>query len=316
MARRTLAPCKARIPGRERFDVAFVLTKEILPEMAGTVEPERRATAIVPTRNRPDSLRRCLDALDRQEDVPDLDVVVVDDGSVDGAAAADAVTRSRRARLVRLDEPHGPAAARNRGAGETTARFLLFTDDDCEAAPRWAAEMTAALEKGAAVVAGLTTNGSPGDRIASASETILAYVQHRARTETSTAFAATNNLACAAHVLAQVPFDEGYRYGEDRDWCARVRAEGYAVRVVPEARVAHRQKLGLSSFLRQQFGYGRGAYLFRHRHCRIGRFERPSFYMGLLRGGFSNGILAGVLVGIAQAATAAGFVWEAISRRR
>lgn len=284
--------------------------------MAETVEREPRATVIVPTRNRPASLARCLDALDRQEGIPDLDVVVVDDGSIDAAGPAEAVGRSPRARLVRLDQPRGPAAARNRGARETGAGVLLFTDDDCEPAPRWAAELTAAVEAGAPVVAGLTTNGSPGDRLASASETILAYVQDRARTDTSTAFAATNNLGCAAHVLAQLPFDEAYRYGEDRDWCARVRAEGYAVRVVPTARVAHRQNLGLSSFLRQQFGYGRGAYLFRRRHSRIGRFERPSFYAGLLQRGFSNGAAGGALVGVAQAATAAGFVWEALSRRR
>jgi GT2 family glycosyltransferase len=284
--------------------------------MAGTVEPQPRATVIVPTRDRPASLARCLDALDRQEGIPDLDVVVVDDGSLDAAGPADAVGRSRRARLVRLDRPQGPAAARNRGTRETTAGVLLFTDDDCEADPRWAAELTAAIEGGAAAVAGVTTNGNVDDRVASASETILAYVQDRARTDTWTVFAASNNLGCAAQVHAQIPFDEAYRYGEDRDWCARLRAEGYTLHVVPAARVAHRQELVLSSFLRQQFGYGRGAYLFRRRHSGMGRFERPSFYTGLLQRGFSNGAVGGMLVGIAQAATAVGFAWEALARRR
>lgn len=284
--------------------------------MAETVEPQPRATVVVPTRNRPASLARCLDALDAQEGLADLDVVVVDDGSIDAPANAEAVARSQRARLLRLDKPHGPAAARNRGARETRAAVLLFTDDDCEPEPRWAAELTAALEGGAKVVAGLTTNGSPDDRVASASETILAYVQDRARSETSTLFAATNNLGCAAPVLAEVSFEESYRYGEDRDWCARVRARGYTVHVVAAARVAHRQELELSSFLRQQFGYGRGAFLFRRRHSGIGRFEPPAFYAGLLRRGFSQGAVSGVLVGVAQAATAAGFVWEALTRRR
>jgi len=194
--------------------------------MAETVEPQPPATVIVPTRNRPASLARCLDALDRQDGPTGLDVVVVDDGSVDAAATAEAVRRSRRARLVRSDAPQGPAAARNRGAQETSAPVLLFTDDDCEPDPHWAAELTAAVTAGAEVVAGRTSNGNPDDPMASAAETILAYVQDCARTDTSTRFAATNNLGCSATVLARLPFDEGYRYGEDRDWCARARAVG------------------------------------------------------------------------------------------
>jgi GT2 family glycosyltransferase len=276
-----------------------------------------RIAAIVPTRNRPDSLARCLDALDRQVDVPELDVVVVDDGTLDARAVAGAVARFARARLVRNDRPRGPAAARNRGAGETGADVLLFTDDDCEPAPDWAARLAAAIDAGAQVVAGATVNGSPHDPLASASETILSYVQAQARRKGSTTvFAATNNLGAAAHVLRDVAFDEGYRYGEDRDWCARVLAAGYSLQLVLGALVVHRQNLRLSTFLRQQFGYGRGAYRFRRRHQAFGRFEQPSFYTGLLGRGFEQGVVPGVLVGVAQAATAAGFFREALCQRQ
>jgi glycosyltransferase involved in cell wall biosynthesis len=283
--------------------------------MTEAVEEKARTAVIVPTRDRPQSLARCLDALDRQTGLSELDVIVVDDGSADAAAVADAVSKTQRGRLLRHDGTHTPSAARNRGAKETAAPMVLFTDDDCEPAPDWAARMTAALDAGAAVVAGMTTNGSPGDPIASASETILAYVQDRARSDGSTTFAATYNLGCRRRVIAEFPFDEAYRHGEDRDWCARVRAAGYVVQVEPAALVAHRQQLGLASFLVQQFGYGRGAYLYRRRHCGLGKLEAPSFYAGLLERGFSHGVTAGVLVGVAQAATAAGFAREALSRR-
>jgi GT2 family glycosyltransferase len=285
--------------------------------MAETGEARTRAAVIVPTRDRPRSLAGCLDALDRQAGPDRLEVVVVDDGSLDAAAVAAAVQRSRRARLVRRERAEGPAAARNHGARETDAPVLLFTDDDCEPAPDWAEKLTAAVERGAHVVAGRTSNGRPDDRLATASETILAYVQDRARDgDSTTLFAATNNLACAAPVLAEIPFDEDYRYGEDRDWCARIRAAGYALCIEPSALVEHRQDLGVSSFLRQQFGYGRGAYRYRRGHATLGRFEAPTFYAGLLRSGFAHGVTTGVLVGIAQAATAAGFAREAIAKRR
>jgi GT2 family glycosyltransferase len=284
--------------------------------MTATVEQKARASVIVPTRDRPESLARCLVALDRQEGVPELEIVVVDDGSLDAPAVARAVAGSKRARLVRCEQPRGPAAARNRGIGETNAAVLLFTDDDCEPAPDWAARLTDAIESGAGAVAGVTVNGSPHDPLASASETILAYVQARARGNGSTTlFAASNNVGSAARVLQEVRFDEGYRYGEDRDWCARVRSAGYSLTVDPGAIVVHRQSLRLSSFLRQQFGYGRGAYRFRRRHSSFGRFEAPSFYTGLLGRGFEQGVVSGVLVGVAQAATAVGFVCEALARR-
>jgi GT2 family glycosyltransferase len=284
--------------------------------MAAGVEQKARVAVIVPTRNRPGSLARCLEALDRQQGVAELTVVVVDDGSLDAAAVAAAAERSSRARLLRSPHPGGPAAARNRGMHAVGADILLFTDDDCEPAPDWAARLTAAIESGADVVAGITVNGRPDEPLASASETILSYVQDRAREDGArTRFAATNNIGCSAHVVKDVSFDERYRYGEDRDWCARIRGAGYSLEVEPTAIVVHRQNLQLSTFLRQQFGYGRGAYRFRRRHSSVGQFEAPSFYTGLLGRGFEQGIVAGILVGVAQAATAAGFVREALVRR-
>ena len=269
-----------------------------------------RIAVIVPTRNRPDSLSRCVDALDRQTVIPQLDVVVVDDGSDDRAAVATAVAASRRARLIRFDRPRGPAAARNAGVRAANAEILLFTDDDCVPAPDWAARLAAAVEHGADVVAGVTVNGSPDDPVASASEAIRGYVQRAG------ACAATNNLGAAARVLAGVAFDESYRYAEDRDWCARVLASGYSLRVEPRAVVTHTQELRLSTFLRQQFGYGRGAYRFRSRHRAFSGLEAPGFYAGLLHRGFADGAVAGVLVAAAQAATAAGFVREALTDKQ
>src|SRR3954470_2369791 len=275
-----------------------------------------RTAAIVPTRDRPHALARCLDALDHQQGMDDLEVIVVDDGSVDARAVEQVVAASTRARLLRCERSTGPAAARNRGARSADADVVLFTDDDCEPAPAWAAHMSAALDAGADAVAGITLNGRPGDALASASETILAYVQERARRDGSTHFAATNNIAASGDVLADVAFDETYRYGEDRDWCARIVAAGYSLKVEPSAVVVHSQNLSLATFVRQQFGYGRGAGRFRRRHAAFRRLEPPGFYGGLLGRGFEQGVARGVLVAVSQAATAVGFVYESLSREQ
>jgi GT2 family glycosyltransferase len=176
--------------------------------------------------------------------------------------------------------------------------------------------MRAAIEGGADAVAGITVNGRPENALASASETILAYVQEQARHNGATHFAATNNIAVSGDVLADVAFDETYRYGEDRDWCARIVAAGYSLRVEPRAVVVHSQNLSLPSFVRQQFGYGRGAGRFRRRHAAFRRLEQPSFYGRLLARGFEQGVAPGALVAVAQAATTAGFVYETLRREQ
>jgi GT2 family glycosyltransferase len=276
-----------------------------------------RAAVIVPTRDRPQSLARCLAALEQQKGPAELEVVVVDDGSVVAEEVATVVARSSRARLLRRDRAGGPAAARNDGVRATDAHIVLFTDDDCEPTGDWARRLSGAIENGADVAAGTTLNGRPDDALASASEAILSFVQLQAHGPASTTtFAATNNLGCKRRVLAEIPFDEEYRYGEDRDWCARVVAAGRVFVVEPGAAVLHHQELTIGDFWRKHLGYGRGAYRFRRQHASQRGLESPRFYGGLLRRGFAAGTSSGLLVGLAQIATAVGFVREGLAERR
>ena len=85
---------------------------------------------IVPTRDRPEQLRRCLDALAAQQFSDDVDVIVVDDGSKDPEAVAGLVKARANARLIRLPGSGSPAA-RNVGVAASRAPYICFTDDDC-----------------------------------------------------------------------------------------------------------------------------------------------------------------------------------------
>jgi glycosyltransferase involved in cell wall biosynthesis len=78
-----------------------------------------------------------------------LDIVVVDDGSTDGSAAAVEAWRARdpRVRLVRQSN-EGVAAARNKGAASTDAGFLAFADADDLWAPTKIEYQLAALKEG------------------------------------------------------------------------------------------------------------------------------------------------------------------------
>jgi glycosyltransferase involved in cell wall biosynthesis len=275
-----------------------------------------RVSVVVPTHDRPASLRRCLAALADQTISDQLEVIVVDDGSAAATAIAAATRQHPFARLIRQAQA-GPASARNTGVRNARAAVLCFTDDDCEPRPNWAEDLAGAIEAGADAVAGRTLSATPGRAITAAAELVAeAPALVADSSDGALAFAPTNNLACRADVLAAVPFDERYSTaaGEDRDWCARVRAAGYVLRAEVAAALVHRPDETLRGFLRQQVRYGRGAYQFRAWGAR-GGLEPPAFYGRLVRRGFSRGPLVGLLVCAAQIATAIGFISESVASR-
>lgn len=97
-------------------------------------------TVAICTRNRPDSLRRTLEALTRLELAEPLDweLLIVDNAPAEPSTRA--VVESFGDRLpVRLAAEHqvGHAAARNRAIAEAGGEYLVMTDDDVVADSSW-----------------------------------------------------------------------------------------------------------------------------------------------------------------------------------
>jgi GT2 family glycosyltransferase len=142
---------------------------------------------------------------------------------------------------------------------------------------------------------------------------IVNYLQVRAVAPgtASPGFAVTANLAAGRSLLERIAFNESFPApaGEDRDWGERAARAGAAPAFVPAAIVTHRCGMGTREFLRQQLRYGRGA----ARYRRSGPGRRPGsprFYLGLLQAGLRTGLVPGLLVTAAQAATVAGVIAE------
>lgn len=248
-------------------------------------EERPHISVVVPTRNRPELLQRCLAALEQQT-VP-VEVVVVEDS-----------------------EGRGPAWARNEGVRRAGGEVICFTDDDCAPAADWAETLTAPILSGEAeATTGPVSMGEGATAADRAWEAIVNYLQVRAEDPgtASPGFAVTANLAARRSLLERLPFDESFpaAAGEDRDWGERAVREGTAPTFVPGALVLHQPGMSVHDFLRQQYRYGQGAAQYR----RAGSDRRRgsiAFYVGLLRAGFTAGLGPGFLVCAAQFATLLG----------
>jgi glycosyltransferase involved in cell wall biosynthesis len=275
------------------------------------------ASVIVPTRDRPASLAKCLAALERQT-ATSFEVVVVDDGSCDADAVAAVVANASRARVVRASG-RGPAAARNLGAASARAPVVCFTDDDCRPDVEWLAACLGRIAAGAKVVAGPTENARVTDPYAAAAQVVTNHLVHASLDASGrrVTFAPTSNLACRAAIHEEERFDERYPLaaGEDREWCARIVARGIDIAYEPTARVEHDPALTLRRFWRQQQRYGRGAYRFHRGRSAGNRMQPMSFYVALVRTGFARSARVGALVLLAQLATAVGILREAFGTR-
>jgi glycosyltransferase involved in cell wall biosynthesis len=85
-------------------------------------------TCIVPTYNRAAYVRDCLIAL-RESGVPDLEVIVSDDGSTDDTAAVVAAT-DPKAKYLWQHNSGTPSTARNAAFAVSTGRYVGFLDCD------------------------------------------------------------------------------------------------------------------------------------------------------------------------------------------
>ncbi len=107
------------------------------------VKRPRRISVVVISRNEGGFLRRTVENL--EDTLPgDSEILVVDDGSIDGSA--DRLTRRRgRVRLVR-SHGLGVAKARNFGGRQTTGDALIFADAHLGLDPFWWQPMLEQLE--------------------------------------------------------------------------------------------------------------------------------------------------------------------------
>jgi GT2 family glycosyltransferase len=108
--------------------------------------PDATTAVIICTRERPDDLRACLDALAALRPAAD-ELLVVDNAPTTDATrrvVEEAVGRGQAVRYV-LEPRPGLSIARNTGLRASTAGLIAFTDDDVTVHPKWLLRLRAAF---------------------------------------------------------------------------------------------------------------------------------------------------------------------------
>ncbi len=261
------------------------------------------ASVIVPTRERPELLARCLAAIEALDYPKELvEVVVVED-----------------------TQGKGPAAARNLGIARSSGELLAFTDDDCVPAPKWLELLARTVGDRERLAGGQTVNALTSNPYSAASQAITdAVYDHYNAEPAHAAFLASNNLAGPRIAFERLGgFDERFSLaaGEDRDLCSRWLEQGGELVYVPGAIAGHTHDLGLGGFWRQHYGYGRGTYLQRKlRAERGGDFElAPAATSGILSSAARSAITDRrpsrlALLAVWQLANLAGFARQSLAR--
>jgi GT2 family glycosyltransferase len=244
-------------------------------------------SVIIPTYNRPKQLVNCLNGIaDMRYPYDQYEIIVVDDGS-DISFDISEVQTSAELTLLRQTNK-GPAVARNLGAKYARGRFLAFIDDDCIPAPDWLSMLSESLNnEPECLVGGHVENRLTKNSYASASQLIIemAY-DYFDKSYKNNMFFSSNNMAISKELFFSLGgFDPDFRTSEDRDLCDRWIMTGYRLRYVPGAIIYHAHHLGLHSFFKQHFNYGRGAWKFNRAHAGRGAPDstlKIGFYFGVL----------------------------------
>ena len=232
---------------------------------------------IVPVYNGAATIERCLDALERQSADSDCyEIIVVDDGSSDGTLARMQSWQERhpQVHLIIVEQQNaGPAAARNLGVLQAKAPLLLFTDADCAPLPQWIEALCMPFGRPSSlfslpplseVQADELIVGTKGTYVTEQSSLVAQFVQveyeeryARMKLHPQIDFIDTYSAAYRRDVFnAHNGFDTRFQIAEDQDLSFRLVAEGYQLRFVAEAQVAHLHVSTVYKYWRRKFWTG------------------------------------------------------------
>jgi glycosyltransferase involved in cell wall biosynthesis len=240
---------------------------------------------VIPAKDAAGTIGSQLGALAGEPGIRSCEVIVADNGSVDGTATvAEGWADRLPVRVVDASARPGAAAARNIGAAASDGDLLLFVDADDVVLPGWLAAWQR-LDPAAQLATGPVSSFRAGD----APQAIAADAVRAAPVLMGfLPYAYGGNLAIRrATWVTSGGFPEDWPVAEDVVLSWRLQLRGAALTYVHEAGLARRLRPSAGGVLRQHYRYGRtDPRLFREFRSagarRPGSWPTAHTYLGLL----------------------------------
>jgi O-antigen biosynthesis protein len=222
------------------------------PFPAGSQWP--RVSVAVCTYNGRRTIRDCLDGLARLA-YPNVEVIVIDDGSTDGTAD---IVRDYGVCLIQT-ENLGLSIARNRALEEAEGEIIAYLDDDAYPDPQWLHYLVQKFQTTDFMAVG-GPNLAPLNEghVAQAIANAPGGPNHVLLSDSEAEHIPGCNMAFRSAALRAIGgFDPQFRAaGDDVDICWRIQQAGWKVGFHPAALVWHHRRKTLGAYWRQQLGYG------------------------------------------------------------
>lgn len=260
-------------------------------------------SVVVCSHNGSGTIRDTLDAL-AGIDYPELETIVIDDGSTDATAA---IVEEYDVRLIRT-ENRGLSNARNAGLEAATGEIVAYIDDDAYPDPDWLTYLAAAfMGSPHAAVGGPNITPPEDGPIAACVANAPGGPIHVLVSDLEAEHIPGCNMAFRREALeAAGGFDPRFRTaGDDVDVCWRLQDTGETLGFVPAAVVWHHRRPSIRAYWKQQVGYGRAEALLEdkwpHRYNRpghltwSGRLYADGYVAGWRRGRIYQGVWGSAL---------------------
>ncbi|MGJ8656527.1 MAG: glycosyltransferase [Akkermansiaceae bacterium] len=197
---------------------------------------------------------------------PDYEVVVVDDGSVDGTLE---LLKGYHF-LTLVSAGHGGLSnARNLGAEVSTGEIFAYTDDDCEVDPDWLYWIARGYaEQGVDAMGGPNIPPVPMDEDEAVVAAAPGAPSHVMLNDREAEHIPGCNLTVRREAFEAIGgFCKTYEVaGDDVDFCWRLEEGGFRIGFHGGAFVWHRRRTSLYRYFRQQEGYGKAEALLMRDH--------------------------------------------------
>ncbi len=260
-----------------------------LAQLPPLPQPVPRISVVVCAYQAERTLQACLVGLTALR-YPDVELLLVDDGSTDGTAAIAAQCPSVR---VLTQENRGLSAARNAGVEAASGAIVAFTDADCVVDPDWLTYLAHAFASGFVAVGGPNLPPPEDERTAACVAAAPGGPAHVLLDDAVAEHVPGCNMAFRRDVLRALGgFDPIFRAaGDDVDVCWRLQDAGHRIGFSPAALVWHFRRNTVAAYLRQQMGYGAAEALLSVKHP--GRFNElgQSRWFGRIYGDLQYALL-------------------------